>query len=353
MTMTARSFATAGLGESSVSASARWGLTALLLLAVAVFGCWLVGTRPLEIGTDTRVYARFFEGLGHGPIETRLEPGFVAVSYLSSRLGLTVTGYQTALFALMLLTVWVSTRKYFNYLGDTRGYLTFLSASLMLLFLSPMFVNASINAIRQGLAALLVFSALLSFQRRQWLQFVLYGAVACSLHISSALYLAFAPTLLLRPTALRYIGAIGFLVYCTGLSRLIVQSLTPGFYALVMEHAANTEFRSGTRIDFAVFAAFWYVLPLLASPLMKSPYKERIQQSMAVYLVMVLPFFAIGWGYFSNRYLLSAWLSASLILAAVVCHNRLAVLSHPLLIRFGLIVSCGVFYVLVTRDIVI
>ncbi|MGH8086407.1 MAG: EpsG family protein [Lysobacter sp.] len=338
---------------SSTALSARWGLAILLLVAVAAFGCWLVGMRSLEIGTDTPVYAGFFERLGHGDSQTRLEPGFVAVSYLLSKLGLGVNGYQAALFGLMLITVWISTRKYFSYLGDTRGYLTFLSASMMLLFLSPMFVNASINAIRQGLAALLVFTALLSFHQRQWWQFAWYGALATSLHYSSLLYLAFAPALFLNTKALRYAGAVGLLVYCSGLSQLIVQTLTPGIHAVVMEYAARTELRAGTRIDFAVFSAFWYVLPHLLAPALRPPYRERILHSTAVYLVMLLPFFAIGWGYFSNRYLLPAWLAVSLILAAVVCHNRLQALSHPLLIRLGLIASCAVFYWYVTTETVI
>lgn len=353
MTMTARSFANASSRDSSAAASARWGMAVWLLVLVAIFGCWLVGTRPLEIGTDTSVYAAVYERLGHGPIDTRLEPGFLAFSHLLSWLGFSVIGYQTALFGLLLLTIWLGTRKYSRYLGDSRGFLTFLSAAVMLLFLSPVFVNASINVIRQGLAAFVVFAALLSFQRRQWWQFFLYGALATSLHYSSAMYLAFAPVLVLRAKTLRYVAVAGFLVYCTGLSMLLVQLLVPGLYVIVMEYAAREVSQTGVRLDFAVLSVFWYALPYLASPLIKSPYKERIQESTAVYLVMLLPFFAIGWGYFSNRYLLPAWLAVSLILAAVVCHNRLQALSHPLLIGFGLIVSCGVFYFYVTHGIVI
>src|SRR3546814_6825413 len=175
----------------------------------------------------------------------------------------------------MLLTVWISTRKYFNYLGDTRGYLTFLSAAMMLLFLSPMFVNASINAIRQGLAALLVFAALLSFHQRRWWQFGWYGALATSVHYSSLFYLAFAPALFLDTKTLRYAGVAGLLVYCSGLSELIVQTLTPGIHATVMEYAARTELRAGVRIDVAVFSAFWSVLPHLLAPALQPPYRAR------------------------------------------------------------------------------
>src|SRR3546814_10015615 len=109
--MTIHSIAGAANPTNATSASARWGLAVLLLVAVAVFGCWLVGTRPLDIGTDTSVYAGFFERLGHTDSPTRLEPGFVAVSYLLSKLGVGVNGYLAALFGLMLLTVWISDRN--------------------------------------------------------------------------------------------------------------------------------------------------------------------------------------------------------------------------------------------------
>ncbi len=335
------------------NAMASMALSFLLLVGVCAFGCWLIGTRSIDTGTDTSTYAGFFARLGQDAITTRLEPGFVAISYALNRLGLGVTGYQAALFALMLATVLVSTRKYFTYLASPRSYLTFLSAALMLLYVSPMFVNASINAVRQGLAALLVFVALLTFQQRKWWQFALFGAIACSLHSSSALYLLFAPALLLGVNTLRVAAAVAFLMYCSGLSMSLVQALLPSLYQLVMEYTANPNYRSGVRIDFAVFSIFWYVLPHLAAPLVHSPYREEIKRSTSVYLVMLLPFFAIGWGYFSNRYLLPGWLAVSLILAAMLCHSRLATLRNPLLIRLGLVGSCGVFYFLVTRGIVI
>ena len=327
-------------------------LSVLLLAAAAGFGCWVVGTRGLDIGTDTSVYAAFFEGLNR-PFVTRLEPGFVFISYVLNRLGLGVTGYQTALFALLLLIAAVAARRYSRYLGATHGYLTFLSASLMLLYLSPMFVNGSINAVRQGLASLLVFAALLSFQQRKWWQFALYGALASSLHLSSLLYLAFAPLLLVRSGVLHYAAALAFLMYCTGLTLILVRTLIPPLYNAVMTYTVNPEYRAGVRIDFAVFSIFWYALPLLLAPLVRSPYRERIKESTAVYLVMLLPFFAIGWGYYSNRYLLPAWLAVSLMIAAILCHSWIALLRNPLLIRMGLIAACPVFYYYVTNVIVI
>jgi hypothetical protein len=328
-------------------------LSLLLLAAVAAFGCWLVGGRDVGVGTDTYVYAGFFESLGRHTIETRLEPGFVYLSYALRKLGLGVTGYQTALFALLLGTAVAATHRYFKYLGDRRGYLTFLSAALMLLFVSPMFVNGSINAIRQGLAALLVFASLLSFYQRRWWPFAIYGALASSLHFSSLMYLAFSPLLLVSPRLLRYVAAGAFLMYVSGLSTTLVRMLLPSLYELVMEYTANSYYRSGVRIDFAVFSIFWYALPHVLAPLVRSPYKELIKDSTAIYLVMLLPFFAVGWGYFSNRYLLPGWFAVSIILAAMVCHSRVPIVRHPLVVRMGLLASCAVFYFYVTNEIVI
>jgi len=333
-------------------------LSVLLLLAVGLFGCWLVGTRPLDVGTDTQTYAGFFQGLSSGGGETRLEPGFVYLTWGLWKLGFGVVGYQTALFALMLGTVFVATRRYQDYLvGDDpvqrRGFFTFLGAAIMLLYVSPMFVNATINAVRQGLAALLVFAALLSFQRKQWWSFVVLGAVASSLHLSSLMYLVFAPVLLFGTRMQRVIALVAFASYVSGLSTMVIRAAIPALYELMMTYTATGRSKVGVRIDFAVFSIFWYMLPYVLAPLVRVEYREKIKQSAAVYLVMTLPFFAVGWGYFSNRYLLPAWLSVSLILAAMLVHSRLALLRNPLLLRFGLILSCAAFYYYVTNEILI
>lgn len=337
----------------STNAIAASALGFLLLIAVAVFACWLVGARGPEIGTDTHTYAGFFEALGQTSMETRFEPGFAYLSYALWKLGVSVTGYQTALFAVMLVTVIVATRRFHAFLGETAGYLTFLGTATMLMFLSPMFVNATINAVRQGLAALLVFTALLSFRERRWWAFMAYGLVASSLHMSSLLYLVFAPMLLVGARTQRLVAAAAFVLYVTGISMALVRGFLPTLYELVMTYTENRYYRSGVRVDFAAFSIFWYALPYLLLPLVRAEFREKIKDSTGVYLVMLLPFFAIGWGFFSNRYLLPGWLAISLILAAMVCHSRLPVLRHPLLLRLGLLVSCAVFYFYVTNEIVI
>lgn len=133
----------------------------------------------------------------------------------------------------------------------------------------------------------------------------------------------------------------------------LVKAFVPALYAFVQEYAANPDYRSGVRVDFAVFSIFWYLLPHMFAPLIREPQRERILQGAAVYLVMVLPFFAVGWGSYSNRFLLPAWLAASLIVAAILCCSRLPVLRNPLLIQAGLLGSCVALYYYVSNGIVV
>ena len=337
----------------STAANARAMLSLLLLLAVCTVPIIVVSSRAIDVGTDTHVYASVFLAMRHGLMETRFEPGFVALTRLASATGMSVAGYQATLFGVLLVGAAIAARRYYVYLGSTRGFLTFLSAILLFLFVSPMFVNASINAVRQGLAAPLVFAALLAFHHRKWRSFVLLGAAASSLHYSSLLYLAFAPVLLLSLRKQRIIAGVGFLAYCSGLSMMMVRAGVPVLYNEVMNYSVDAVYRAGIRYDFALFALFWYLLPFMASRLVYSPFSERIKQSTAVYMVMVLPFFLLGWGNFSNRYLLVPWVAASFLVAAMVCHSRTPLLRHPVLLRGGLVMASGVFCFYVTHMIII
>lgn len=340
-------------GASNITSNARALLSLMLIVMACVFVDMVVGTRGVNVGTDTYVYASFFHELHGGYVRTRFEPGFLIISRLLSATGISIDGYQSALCAILLVVAVIASRHYFTYLGSERGFLTFLIACLMFLLISPMFVNASINAVRQGLAALPVFTALMAFHRRQWRTFIFYGALATSFHYSSLLYIAFAPLLLLPLKWLRVIAALAFVAYCTGLTMIVVRSAAPFIYNAVMDYRLGAEYRSGVRIDFAVFSIFWYLLPFLLARMVRTPFATRIKDSTAVYLVMLLPFFLVGWGNFSNRYLLSVYLAASLMVAAIFFHNRLLIFRNPILLRGGLLVACAVFYYYVNNQVIV
>lgn len=337
--------------DIAAAASARAVLSWLVIAAACLIADAVIGLRAIDVGTDTHIYAGYFLSMRHEIPPTRFEPGFVLFTRALSATGLSVAGYQAALFGLSLVAAFRAARHYFNYLGSEAGYLTFVSAALLFLFVSPMFVNGSINAVRQGVASLMVFTALLGFYRRQWRVFFVYGALATSFHYSSLLYLGFAPVLLINLRVQRVIAAVGFLVYCTGLSMLVVRTAVPAVYAAVMSYSAGATYRAGVRLDFAVFSFFWYLLPFMAGRLVREPYSDRIKQCASVYLVMLLPFFAVGWGNYSNRYLLAPWVAVSLELAAIACFSRVAFLRNPAVLRVGLLMASLVFCYFVTQQV--
>jgi len=342
-----------GYGDS-MAANARVVLSLLLLLWVCTVAVIVVGLRSGQVGTDTHVYASVFLEMRDGLVAaTRFEPGFVVLTRVAAATGMSVTGYQATLFAVLLAGAVVAARQYFVYLGSNRGFLTFLTAVLLFLFVSPMFVNGSINAVRQGLAAPFVFAALLAFHQRRWGRFVLLGTVASSLHYSSLMYLACAPVLLLSLRRQRIIAGLGFLAYCAGLTLVVVRAAVPALYTEVMTYSVNAVYRAGIRYDFALFSLFWYLVPFMASRLVQTPFSERIKQSAAVYMVMVLPFLLLGWGNYSNRYLLVPWVAASFMVAAIACHARTPLLRHPVLLRCGLVAAGGIFCFYVTHVIII
>jgi len=345
---------TLSLPDAPESINARAMLGLMLIAAVIVFADLLVGTRSIDIGSDTYVYAGLFHAMGHqGLVVSRFEPVFYYLTALIAWLGVSLTAYQSTLFLVMMGTVVVATRRYYAYLDSEGRYMTFLVASLLFLFISPVMANATINVVRQGLASLLVFTALLCFQQRQWRAYFLWGLLATGFHYSSVLYLLCAPALLFKPRLLRAVGILAFLAYCSGLTMLLIRALVPAAYTLVMKYDGSATYHTGVRLDFAVFSLFWYLLPYGVAWLVREPVREQIKRTTAVYLVLMLPFFAVGWGSFSNRYLLPAWLSVSLILAAICCNNRLSPLRNPILLRMGLVAACGAFYFYVSHGFVI
>jgi hypothetical protein len=339
---------------SNVTTNARLMLSMMLIAAACLFIDLVVGTRSIDVGSDTYVYAGVFDEFrGGGPAQTRFEPGFLMVTRLLAMAGVSLHVYQCVLFGLLLVFALVAARRYFDYLGGTRGGVTFVIASLAFLLISPMFVNASINAVRQGLSSLPVFIALLAFHQRQWRSFFIWGVIGTCFHYSALLYLVFAPLLLFNLKFLRLAAIFGFVAYCTGITMIVVRAALPSLYSAVMDYSLGARYKSGVRIDFAVFSIFWYLLPYCMSGLVRKPHSERLKDSTAVYLVMLLPFFAVGWGNFSNRYLLSSYMAISMMVAALFFFSRISILRNPILLRMGLVISCAVFYYYVVHQVIV
>ncbi len=326
----------------------------MVIACICVLCLLLVATRDHDIGKDTPAYAAFFQSIDRGQeANARIEPGFVFVTQAAAILDLGVAGYQGLLFGLLLGTCLLATRVFWEYLGRRRDYHIFLAASLALLLGSPAFVNAAVNAIRQGLASLLVFAALVLVFRGRWAKALLVGMLAASFHYSSVLYFLFTPVLLLSQRAQILVAVFAFSFYVTGLSEITIRSISPEIYFLVMDYQASAEYRSGSRLDFALFSMFWFALPFFVGRVLNQGVNVRIQESMRIYLVMLLPFFAVGFGNFSNRFLLPAWMSMSIILASMICDTRILQLRNAWTVYLSLFVGAGAFVYFVQHEVLI
>jgi hypothetical protein len=318
-------------------------LGALPVVCASVLMSVLVATRGLDVGTDTRVYAEFFRSLDHASVDSRVEPGFTFISHALRVVGFGVTGYQAGLCVLLLITVLVSTKVFFRHVGQASGYVTYLTAAFAMLLVSPSFVAAAINVIRQGLASLLVCAALFAFQGRRWAMLA-----ATTLHYSSLLFMMCAPLLLLPRWTQHIFTVIAFLCYVSDASMLAVRNISPGLFATVMDYGASATYRTGTRVDFALFSVASYVVLRIAMRSVQRRARQEVVDATSVYLVLLIPFFAFGWGSFSDRYLLAAWLSTSLLMGAVLSLSRIPLLRDPLLLRFGVLFAAAIFYWRVT-----
>lgn len=326
-------------------------LGAAAMVAACSIALYSVALRDLDQGTDTHVYAGWYLSLRGGEPATRFEPLFVGVSRLASALGLGVLAWQGLMFALLLAGAALATRAYARLIGVRPRHLAPLAMALLLL--SPVLVNAAINATRQGLAAFPVIVALVAFQQRRWLAFVVAGAVATGMHYSSLLYLVLAPVLLLPPRALRLVCVAAFACYACGLTMAAVRVASPALYAAVMAYGPNAVYRSGVRLDFAVFSFAWFALPLMLARTVRQPQASGIVRAQGIYLVLLLPFLLVGWGNYSNRYLLPAWLFASIVVAAVCVESRLPPLRHPLTAGALLLLAGGVFALFVAHGVML
>jgi len=340
--------ARATVSERVVGSILRWAP----LTVSTILTAWIIGARPPEAGTDTQMYARFYEMLGRGPVETRLEPGFVIVSSLARSVGLPLFGYQFLLAMILACAVLVAVWSFWRSIGAKGGWWNFVHCSAAFLLLSPVFSNASINAIRQGLASFLIIGGILAVQRKAWITAIALSLLATAFHFSSAIFLPFLFVLGVRPRWQALILALHVGAYLSGVTRSLVRAMFPSAYRFVMDYNSYADYEAGIRWDFALFTFGVYLLLLWSAQFCRSDLRPGYLNCLSVYLVMSLPFFWVGWGNFSNRYLLPAWLAVSLFAGFLTAYSRIKQFREPAVLLASVAISVAVFAHYVANGIV-
>lgn len=288
-----------------------WPMIALCfsIAATALF----VGQRPIDIGSDTANYVAFYTSLDSRFIESRFEPGFFAFSWITHRLGFSANGFLTLTFLLMNAAWFLSIMSAAKLLDLDDRRIVLACATFSCLFVSPVYLSASINVLRHGIAAPLAFASLLAIQRRAWVRGIILGAVGGAFHASTWLFLSTAP--LFRFRLARRVAFVALpILYLFGATRTLVRASAPAIFNAVSSYGAYSDYRIGVRFDFAIFTIAVFFLIFVASRLLLPKGRQAISSCLQVLISLSLPFFAFGWGAFSDRFLFPVWLSASFVM---------------------------------------
>ncbi len=112
-------------------------------------------------------------------------------------------------------------------------------------------------------------------------------------------------------------------LYMTGLSMKCIKFISSvssvNLYEQIINYGVKSGYKTGVRLDFAIFTLVVGLLFYgLAKLTLQGTLQKRFFNLLKIYWILSLPFFIFGFGAYSDRYLLPAWvyipaLSATLI----------------------------------------
>lgn len=287
--------------------------------SVLLFLSYIIGNRELSVGTDTQTYAnKFIRGVAckcMGDSEIGFETFLYPMYLLSFSPGLIFTILS---FFIFLILFFISF-KMVNGLKDNKASNLYLSyrdyiALFSLFLMIPIVLQIHINAIRQGVSALFLlvsFLYVLEGDKKKSFYCIL---LSVSFHYSAALIL---PLFVLfyyfnyRLIVVYLISIFVFMVlsavYLLGFSEGVIKLLSEAFYLpvwkMVNEYGALSLYKTGVRYDF-----YFFSLVLMLPIFLYSIFSNTAKIYFSFLVICMVPFLLLGWGAYSNRYLLNLWL---------------------------------------------
>nr|WP_320166829.1 EpsG family protein [uncultured Methylophaga sp.] len=291
-----------------------------------------IGYRDLSIGSDTYRYAEYYQALKDClTLCGEHEVGFQIFGYIFAYTGQTTASYFFGISLFIFLMLNLVSLKFVTMFNITyeqnRDYFLLLLLIFFIFLLSPFFVSAHINAIRQGIASFVVYLSLFFFITKNWKLFLLTALIASSFHHTALMYLAFSPLLLLTLNRLILIVVLLTISYLSGLSEFLLHHLSDmtglGIYEKVVNYQLKVSYQRGVRWDFTLFSIFLALIPyFICRYLVIDKFKDGMITALKVYLVLLIPFFLFGYAAFSNRFLYTAWLYLPFLAAGTLISAR-------------------------------
>lgn len=301
---------------------AKFNISLILLIVIEFLFAVFIASRDLSIGTDTFVYAeRYKSFIDCFCFNYNHELGFQLFSVIPGLFKLSEIYYFFLISITIFLLVNLFSTQVATFLYDknaNRHALTLLI--LALLFLSPFFVSAHINAIRQGLSSLLVIYSYFLFFNKRWVIGAVILLAAVSIHLTAVFYVLLAPFIFLKHKWLLVLTISLSFIYLLGGSELVIEKVSYysglGLYDSIKSYQSDVPFKSGVRYDFLLFSWFWPVLSyIIYNFIGLNEFKEKVLKVINVYYILLTPFLLFGFANFSNRYAYPAWLFAMAMMA--------------------------------------
>lgn len=302
------------------------------VIFLQIFLSLFMGYRDLSIGTDTYRYAEYYQALNDClTLCGEHEIGFQIFGYIFAYTEQTVATYFFGISLFIFLMLNIVSLKFVTIFNLTfeqnRDYCLFLLLIFFIFLLSPFFVSAHINAIRQGIASFFVYLSLLFFITKNWKLFLFSALIASSFHHTASMYLAFSPLLLLTLNRLILIVVLLTISYLSGISEFLLHYLSDmtglGIYEKVINYQSHVTYQRGIRWDFTLFSLFLALIPyLIYRYLVIDKFKDGLVAALKIYLLLLIPFFLLGYAAFSDRFLYTAWLYLPFLAAATLISAR-------------------------------
>lgn len=317
-------------------------VTASVLLVLGL----AVGLRDFGVGTDTYNYIFAYQKLQLCRcMEFAFEPGFEAIGWSLAIAGASPQAYLVAIAMLQLVLLWMVSGWVGGTDVDERERFKVRASILLFFLLSPLFLSAQINAMRQGTAAIAVLFACAHLYERRYRAFAAWAVLSVLLHYSSILYVATLALLLLPPVFAYLAFALSFVLYLTGVTEQAIHWLSTalglGVYELVKLYAATVDYQTGIRYDFAIASALFLFAGVALRAIARKELRPRIDFFLKAYACLMLPFLWLGWAVFSNRFAYTPWLIMSCVIGIGI-FPRLHRLAPSVFAAF--VVAAGALY---------
>lgn len=299
----------------------RW----LILLPVLLVITYSLGFRSAQWGSDTPAYIAVYQLMVKTP-SYLLEYEWLFTSIVKWMTNISQNPSYFFSFLVFFNIVMLTVNAVFlgRFIWGTKDNYRFIILLYLISFISPFFLSAQINVIRHGTAlsfVILFYFMVLNRSSVIWL--ILTALIAQGFHSTSFLFIIPSIGLFFSYKYITRFLLVLMLLYVTGMTPYLVQkfSVFTGIplYEKIMNYGIKAQYVRGLRYKFVIFTmGMGLFCDFFGRFFLKTTVKTNYFAVLKIYWLLCLPFLLVGYGAFSDRFLLPCWTLLSYLLAIVL-----------------------------------